>query len=451
MITICQPIESVAKIIEKTKCKPENLYRLSNQCVKQQLPNGLILYHTMTCELLLLDEEEADVLSCLPGSVPERLNPLVYKRFLVPVDENEMTYCEQFRKIMAFINQKDDAITSYTILTTTDCNARCFYCYELGRSRIPMSDETAQTAGEYIAAHSKGKKVSLHWFGGEPLFHSSAIDTIIGKLNEKEIAFSSSMISNGYLFDEEMVKKAKDAWHLHKIQITLDGTEEVYNRRKAYIYKDGSAYQRVLRNIGLLLDAEIGVSIRLNLDMDNKNDLIALVDELANKFADKKGVTVYNHIIFEKPEKPRSIDERKALYQASNELTTHIVERGMSAKGGVPRAFKTNWCMADNDSSIIILPDGRLGKCEHHSESETWGELRSDEKDETLLSGWKKRMPPLSECKECFLYPQCIRLDKCPNHFGYCDSEYRDEKKKQFQRQMLNSYEKWKKVQTDNP
>lgn len=450
MTTICPPLELLARIIEKTKYQPERDYRLCRQCVVQPLPAGMLLFHTLTLELLLLDAEEANRLADLPGKVPECLTSLIRKRFLVPTDENENAYCEQLRHIVALTNRKSDAITSYTILPTSDCNARCFYCYELGRSRIPMSMETARLAAAYIAAHCKGEKVALHWFGGEPLFNLPAIDAIINGLNDQGVSYSSGMISNGYLFDEALVKKAKEEWRLRRIQITLDGTEPVYNQRKAYIYREGSAYRRVLRNIRLLLDAEIRVSIRLNLDMNNKADLIALVDELAERFAGKKGLSIYDHIIFERPENPRSAEERAELYRASAELTAHIRKRKMGADYGVPRLFRTNWCMADRAAATTILPDGRLGKCEHYSESETWGALWSDEKDEKMLSDWQRRMPPLPACADCFYYPACIRLDKCPNHFGYCDPEYRSQRKDELQRQMLISFERWNAKQDNN-
>ena len=450
MITICPPTDETAKLTAKAKYKQGQPYRLSDQCVAREAEDGLLLYHTLTAELLLLDFAEADALHCLPGSVPEELKELLPRRFLISADTDERLYCDQLRRVLSMTKEKDEAVTSYTVFTTTDCNARCFYCYEKGRSRIPMSEETARATAEYIAKHCNGKPVRFHWFGGEPLFNTPAIDTIVAGMKENNIPYSSSMISNGYLFDEELVRKAKEEWRLKKVQITLDGTEDIYNRRKAYIYREGSAYQRVLRNIGLLLEAEVRVSVRLNLDMNNQKDLFALVDELADRFADKKGLSVYNHIIFEKPENPRSEEERKALYQVSDDLTTHIVERGMGGEGGVPRAFRTSWCMADNDSSVTILPDGRLGKCEHYSESEIWGDLWSDERDEKLLSDWKKRIPFLSECRACFLYPRCIRLIKCPNHYAYCDPEYREGKRKQLQRQMLHSYEKWKaRAQTE--
>lgn len=69
----------------------------------------------------------------------------------------------EVRKLAKLLGDRKKKTKSYTILTTTDCNARCFYCYELGRSRIPMSEQTAHEIADYISA----PKVNIHWFGGE--------------------------------------------------------------------------------------------------------------------------------------------------------------------------------------------------------------------------------------------------------------------------------------------
>lgn len=451
MLTICKPIEAIGKMIEKAKIRQDADYRLSDQCVVQAVEEGILLYHTLTCELLLLDSEEAEALKRFHGRVPEQMKDYALKRILVPVDADEMKYCDQLRRIVSLSLPKEDAITSYTVFTTTDCNARCFYCYEKGRSRIPMSEETAKSAADYMAAHCKGKPVHLGWFGGEPLFNAAAIDTIVERLREKGVDYTSGMISNGYLFDEEMVQKAKEEWKLRKIQITLDGTEEIYNRRKAYIYREGGAYQRVLRNIGLLLDAGIHVTIRLNLDMNNQEDLQKLVTELSKVFVSENKPTIYNHIIFEELDENSSAEKRRQLYRASAALTEHINRCGLGSRAGIPRYFQTNQCMADKDSSVTITPEGRLGKCEHFFETEEmFGDIWSDKKDNAVIEHWKERTPIIPECKGCFYYPRCFRLKKCPPESTVCTPEYREHQRMNVQLQMLGAFEKWKnKTLTD--
>lgn len=445
MVNICKPIDAIRTIIEKAKIRQDIDYRLSDQCVMQAVEEGVLLYHTLTCELLLLEAKEADMLKRFRGHVSEQLKDYALKRILVPVDADEKTYCDQLRHIVALSTPQDDAITIYTIFTTTDCNARCFYCFEMGTRRIPMSETTAKSTADYIAAHCNGKPVRLCWFGGEPLFNSAAIDTIVERLREKGVEYFSYMISNGYLFDEELVKKAKNEWNLRRIQITLDGTEEVYNRRKAYIYREGSAYQRVMRNIGLLLDAGIVVIVRLNLDMNNQENLHELITELSKRFASENRLEVYIGIIFESLEKNRSTEERGELYKLAAALTDHINQCGLGSPDCVPRYLRINQCMADNDCSVTITPEGRLGRCEHFSDTEgVFGDIWSDKKDSSVIEQWKERIPTIPACKTCFYYPMCFRLKKCPGESEAYDPEYREVQKNKLQRQMLNSYEKWK-------
>ena len=92
MVTICKPIEAIGKIIEKAKIRQDIDYRLSDQCVMQEAEEGVLLYHTLTCELLLLDSKEAETLKQFHGRIPEQMKDYALKRILVPVDADEMTY-----------------------------------------------------------------------------------------------------------------------------------------------------------------------------------------------------------------------------------------------------------------------------------------------------------------------------------------------------------------------
>lgn len=279
MQTILPPSGNTIKILGKARSAEHGL-RWMTYVLAQPVEGGVLVFHTLTRALLLLTPEEY--------AAPDNLPELRSSWFRVPQEMDDMKYADQVRFIRRTMWKEPEHITSYTIFTTTDCNARCFYCYEMGRSRIPMSAETAHKAAAYIAAHCGGEKVHLHWFGGEPLFNKQVIDIICTDLAEKGIVYESMIISNGYLFDGATVEQAVSHWKLKSVQITLDGTEEIYNRSKAFIYKDGkSPYQVVLANIQRLLDAGVSVHIRLNMDEHNADNLMELADELHERFGGK--------------------------------------------------------------------------------------------------------------------------------------------------------------------
>ena len=429
--------DAILAILKKITMK-SSTNRLSCYCVESMVEEGVLLFNLLTRELLLLTPEEYT-----------NINQLDYLQdhwFLVPQDIKEKECADLIKCILANQKKKSNEITSYTIFTTTDCNARCFYCFELGCIRVPMTNHTALKVVDYIKAHCGGKPIRITWFGGEPLMNTGVIDTICDGLQREGITFDSRIISNGYLFDELMIQKAVANWNLYRVQISLDGTEQVYNKIKAYIHKGENAYQRVLNNIGMLLDASVQVVIRLNMDLYNAEDLLKLMDELASRFAEKKGLFVYAHHLFKNGismAAMHSDEEWEKRDAAMRCLEEKILKFGFSAPSGISKNIPINKCMADSNNAVTILPGGDIGLCEQHTEKEVIGTVDSDVVDLATIASWKEKIPAIPECDSCFYYLDCIKLQKCSND-GMCYRQYREDRRRKVQRQMVNEYKKWR-------
>ena len=441
MEVICQANPRIFQMLKKFNRTGEN-YRLLKYCVHTRTDDGILLLNLLTREMLLLSESEFEY---------KKDNAYLKEHmFLVPEVCNEREYADFVKWMMATMQKQSKNITHYTIFPTTDCNARCFYCFELGRSRIPMSEETAKKTAAYIKAHCGGNEVGIKWFGGEPLYNLAAIDTISDELARSGITFKAHMVSNGYLFDEELVRKAVEKWHVTRVQITLDGTERVYNKIKAYIYKEGNPYRRVLHNIRLLLDAGISVQIRLNLDLHNADDLLMLVDEIGEQFQDRKGLYVYAHHLFS-ANSPMAMmhsdeewDKRDA---AMRKLENKMDAWHLSPQRGVAKSLKRNNCMADSDSSVTILPDGNIGVCEHFSENEFIGHLDKEDFDSAVVASWKEKIEEIPACADCFYYPECTKLKKCVSN-SVCFAQIRNDHLNKTKRAMRDEYWRWKNKTT---
>lgn len=420
----------------------------SSFVISKDVPEGLLLFHTLTCEMVLARKGREDV------SSDEYLREHL---FAVPESLDEKKLVNQYRTLRKMVDTGDgeDVTSSYTIMTTTDCNARCFYCYEKGRSRIPMSDKTAMKVVSLIERnYSKlpkdKKEVDLRWFGGEPLYNGKVIDLICSELEKSDVPFKSSMISNGYLFDEDTVQKAVNLWKLQKVQITLDGTETIYNRSKAFIY-DGAAspYRRVVRNIGLLLDAGIMVSVRLNLGLHNADDLFALVRSLSDMYGKRKGFGCYAHVLFEESAgsgNVRQTDEsRRLVYEKLEQLEGLMAVLGIKGKDtSLPNEARQNWCMADNGKSIVIAPTGDIGLCEHYSEDHFISHVDSaDVVDKGMVAKFRQRREEIGLCDNCPIYPQCIRLKMC-GESSNCTPEKVENQVNQIKFAMVQTYEKYR-------
>ena len=438
MQIIQKPSGNTMKILGKPKAS-EGSFRWMTYVLSRKVEDGVLIFHTLTRELLLLSPEEY----AEPDAVPE----LREKWFRVPQALDDRKYADQVRFVRKTVRKKPEYITNYTIFTTTDCNARCFYCYEMGRSRIPMTEETAHRAAAYIANHCGGKKVKLKWFGGEPLFNKQVIDIICGDLAEYGIEYTSKMVSNGYLFDAETVHKAVNLWKLDWVQITLDGTEEIYNRSKAFIYKDGqSPYQIVLANIGGLLEAGVRVRIRMNLDKHNAENLFDLTDELKMRFADKKGLSAYSHVLFDfsgSKKRARPEEEHRRVYEKQRQLSERLGSYGLDGYKGLRKDIPVNMCMADSGNSLTILPNGELGLCEHYSEDNFLGHIDREGLDAQMLASFREEWAPIEACKTCFFYPECIRLKKCLEQ-RECFPEIQEEHRQDVLDGMERTYAAWR-------
>ena len=402
----------IEQMIGQQKRADGQQYRLMTYVVQQPVDDGLLLYNTLTCSLLLLTPDEAADITAQ--------RELIDRWFLVPEAHDDRKLCRQVRQMAALLTPAPKVVTSYTILPTTGCNARCFYCYEQGTRPVTMTAETASQVVRYIVAHRGNEEVTLRWFGGEPLVNVKAIDQICTELRAQGVPFTSSMVSNGYLFDADMVQRAKNLWQLQKVQITLDGTAQTYNRVKAYVYQGVNAFERVLENIGQLIAVGIRVLIRLNVDKHNIGEMAELAELLHQHFGSNEHLSVYSHELFGE----RTQEDNATLFAQRMQLEQQIAKHGILRIKELPKDIHLNQCMADNDGSVVIAPDGHLGKCEHFIDREFFGHIDSEERDMTIIRKFKERRAEIEACATCPNYPQCYRLVMCENDFG-CTPETR--------------------------
>ena len=418
------------QIVGRQKRADGQRYRLMTYVVQQPVADGLLLYNTLTRSLLLLTPDEAADITAL--------QELTDRWFLVPQAHDDRRLCLQVRQMADLLKPAAKTVTGYTILPTTGCNARCFYCYQKGARSVVMSAETADKTVRYIATHRGDETVKISWFGGEPLVNVQIIDRICTELSGQGVPFRSTMVSNGYLFDADTVQRAKDLWQLQRVQITLDGTAQTYNRVKDYVYRGVNAFDRVLENIGLLTAAGIRVNIRLNVDKHNIEEMAELVELLHRRFGPNEYLSVYSHELFGE----RTPEDNAELFARRMQLEQQIVSLGYGGKPSLQKDLQQNNCMADNDRSVVIAPDGHLGKCQHFIDSEFFGHIDSEERNEAVVRKFKERPPDQDACATCFYYPQCNRLVMC-HHCVMCTPETRKESLYNMTQAMKYEYERY--------
>ncbi len=427
---IIQPIDLVDRICGSQTKNKEKRYRFNRHCIDVSVGEKTLIYHSMTGALVLLHSAD---------DYNANIDALINKWFMVPEEFNEREMADAIKKVASFLKPSMGLKTDFTILTTTDCNARCFYCYERSIQHMSMTADTAKAVSKYISSKCGKEKLKIRWFGGEPLYNTVPIDCICDELTRQGKEFESSMITNGYYLSRETIHKARRLWNLRKVQITIDGTEQMYNKTKAYIHSEENPYRRVMNNIMNTIEADIVVTIRMNMDAHNAEDLIQLVDDIAVRFKGKKNLSVYLarlHQFENKISEFQTEELEEKYYQLiSNRITFHQLQK----PSRLPHEITVTSCMADNDHAEVILPDGRVGRCEHYNDKMITGNVWDKKRNHDVEAQWKKHLN-VPECQECVLYPQCNNLQECEWYTGGCSRIDRNIRINELKTQMLQSY-----------
>lgn len=411
-------------------------YKLSQFAFLKKINESFVLFNTLTRELLSLSEDEFNY--CKKEKFqPDENNPLFCglrdKCFLVPEETDEL---KRYKEILSVYRcfQKNSRIAQYKIFTTTFCNARCFYCFEEGMRQVSMTEETAENIVKYILKTSKDGQIVLYWFGGEPLCNIPVIDYICTRLNEENKPFISKIITNGYLLDEKTVKKARELWKLEFAQITLDGTEDEHNKRKAYVHPAESPYTKTLRNIELLLKAGVKVISRLNFDENNVDNITELLDLLAVKFRKYENFRAYPTILsvdWLNQHSFRSAETTDYLHEKYVELIKKSEGYGFSKPGKLPTNPKPYYCMAANPLCATISAEGDLYTCQSCDDKMRYGDVVSGITKPEIINSWHNCLETQKKCDTCKFLPECSTFNKCPDDKTFCalDTEFAVERK----------------------
>lgn len=180
------------------------------------------------------------------------LNPIVYncatRRYalLDEINDEELNKCaDKGLVIDSNANEIPDLITAVqskiangdqivTIFPTTNCNARCWYCYEEGISRCDMSQNTIKQTIKFIKQTFNKPEIYINWFGGEPLLNIDAIKQITLALKDAGYILNTCITSNGSLITPELIRLLSNNYHKKSMSITIDAIGKEYGKIKRY-------------------------------------------------------------------------------------------------------------------------------------------------------------------------------------------------------------------------
>lgn len=394
--------------------------------VIEKVEETYIVFNTFTRALIILDKHEFSLLNEQTNRITnETIIKLIKLNFLVDADIDETKQYTQIQNFNRVINLSNNKIKTFKIYTTTYCNARCFYCFEEGISKNNMSDKTADAVIDYIYKNKSDEKIKLYWFGGEPLCNQHIINKICTNLAENNVEYESTIVTNGYLLDKQLIDKAVNKWNLSLIQITLDGFGEEHNKRKAYVNPLSDPFNKTIENIKLLSKANIKLIIRLNFDNNNLSSIKKLIPFLKQNISDFHNVTVApvllkDNCFSNKSNTLMPDTDDVNMNDALIELQEILYQSNMHYYSPVYKQLPTNSCIADNPKSVVISTDGKLYTCQNCDEEMCYGDIFNGITNSNLLDSWRNPKEVRKKCYNCVCLPECTSFDKCPVETHSC-------------------------------
>ena len=247
------------------------------------------------------------------------------------------------------------------------------------------------------------RNITISWFGGEPLLKFADIKRMLHKscqyADEYNCKIVSDITTNGYLLNEQNIQEMKQL-NVKSMQITIDGDRESHNKRR-YLAGTGGTYDKIKENLIKVLEKNIFVILRINIDQKNVDTATNILSEIPEQYRSNIAISVAN------------------LYQTENKISTYPIYRKAIELGYQYLERKNQYiachtCLAEG---YVIDVDANVIICVNAVEDKILG--RIDENGKVCITNPKVRyqlktasMIKNPNCQKCIQLPFCISTCK---------------------------------------
>jgi len=353
------------------------------------------------------------------------------------------------------------------LLSSEDCNFRCTYCYEsFARGTMKPWVRTAikRLVGKRLPAL---KRLSVSWFGGEPLYGFEAIKDLGPFFTETaesaSLRYSSDMTTNAYLLTPEVADQLL-AWKINEYQITIDGPAEFHDCSRPT--RDGQGtFSTIFANLKALHERPepFRATLRVNFDRNNYPHLDSFFDLVARELGDDQRFKLRFRPVgrWGGPNDASldvcGLEEGPEIQQ---ELTREARRRGLNVEGGLKEInrFGSQVCYAARPYNFIVGAEGQLMKCTVLLDAKDYnvvGKISEEgdlELDTDKMALWTEpAYESDAKCKKCVVLPLCqgthCPLIRIEEHQSPCTSVRLDAKRALVETQELSRTAKRVSVQ----
>ena len=333
----------------------------------------------------------------------------------------------QFQFLFGQQHYRPDAL-ELILMSSEDCNFRCTYCYE-DFARGTMLPEVRTGIKKFTQKRIKKlNRLSVSWFGGEPLYGWQAIEDLapffLEITTEHDIPFNCHMTTNGYLLSKEIATKLL-AWKIRHFQITLDGLPKDHNTSRAA--RDGSpTFETIFQNLTSMAnrDEDFHIILRVNFNPKNSDGLSHFVDLLARHFKHDPRFSLALHAVGKlggSNDAQLDICEGGDAERTKQEIQEYARVQGVHfdnlrnvAKAG------NKVCYAARPHNLLIGATGKVMKCtvvldkqEHNVVGKITPEGELELNPDRMALWTEPAYEQDSQCRKCVVLPNCQGIS-CP-------------------------------------
>lgn len=374
-----------------------------------------LIYNSLTSAIGLMDNNGSRLYDDIENIVIDNITDEKEKEILKTLSDNGFIVeknLDEFKlyKAIGLTKRFNNTAFILTIATTLDCNMACPYCYE-EHKKVYMSEKVGDKILEFIEQRFKSVKteyLDVTWYGGEPLLNIDIIkylsEKIIVLCEKEKIKYSSYIVTNGVLLNEDIAKTLKEC-SVSGAQITIDGPKEINDVRRLLL--DGSSSFDIISENIKKAKNYLDITVRCNIDKTNVDS----INYLDNYFKNL-GVVMYVAPVTKLTEVCHAkTDECFSSYEFKDiemqVLKDKIHESSEHLRFIVP-TVKTLGCGGISNSAYVIDPDGNLLKCWNHigNSSKVVGNVESGEIYNHVNNEWLS-YDIHEKCVKCKFLPAC--------------------------------------------
>lgn len=310
-----------------------------------------------------------------------------------------------------------------TLITTSDCNLCCRYCFaSSGESLKTMSEEVAFAAIDHALGVAVGRRLSVAFFGGEPSLTADLIRKVVGYAKQRERLLPDvkgvefSITTNGVMNSEFLDFLIDNNFH---ITLSADGSAEVQDyQRPLKTGKESSAL--VEKTIKGLVARGKKFKVRVTVTNFSVSWMTKVVEWLHLLGGDSihfEPVTIAGRatkgMALEKPEAVAFITNLQKAILRGNELGVGIVNSSFMNISTPPPEF----CEGNSNNRISVSYTGDVTTCVEvqekcHPASTNFIIGRYDQSAGRIILEREQRLrscvgTKMVECLTCFAVRSC--------------------------------------------